>query len=177
LWILIGGVLAGLAAAVFLTGRKRRERTPRSPDLRALEDAVIRALRHDPSVRGRGIDVAAIAPGIIELTGLVESEAEGQHAVDVAHNVIGVRTVLNRLDAREVSQRMRPRSALKGGSRWYGMSVGMGRRRQSRQTDPARRDDHADLVEEALAPNVDEAVTEVAQERMEKRATPANEIS
>ncbi len=179
LWILIGGALVGLAAAVLLATRARRKSAQIAPDLRSLENAVIKALRHDDVLRARGIDVAGIAPGIIELTGLVESEAEGQHAVAMAHSVFGVRTVLNRLDAREVVQRSRPRAhmAAEGGSRWYGMNVGMGRRRQSRQTDPAQRDDRADLVDEALLPNPEEAQTEAAQDQLEKQAIEANKIS
>ncbi|MGH7461345.1 MAG: hypothetical protein ACREMA_09995, partial [Longimicrobiales bacterium] len=63
------------------------------------------------------------------------------------------------------------------GSRWYGMNVGMGRRRQSPQTDPAQRDDHADLLDQALAPKTEDALADLTQERTEKRAREANEMS
>jgi hypothetical protein len=57
------------------------------------------------------------------------------------------------------------------------MNVGMGRRRQSAETDPAQRDDHADLLDQALSPDPDAALADLKQERSEKRATQANEVS
>jgi hypothetical protein len=180
IWILAAGAMLGLAGALFLLRRSRR-RVPRLPaDLRELEDSVIDALRRDAVLRHRGIDVAALAPGIIELTGLVDSADEGQHAAAVAHNVAGVRTVLNRLDALELQRRLRPRTqpSQHTGTRWYGMNVGMGRRRQSRQTDPPRRDDRSDLIEQALVPpRPDEALADLAEQQIDTTPIRANEIS
>lgn len=181
LWILAGGIALGLAAAFFLSVRARRKQYAVPSNLRRLEDAVIDALRHDQVLRSRAIEVAAIAPGIIELTGTVESEADGHQAMAVAQGVTGVRTVLNRLDALEAERRLRQRARTSAeanaGSRWYGMNVGMGRRRQSAETDPAQRDDHADLLDQALSPDPDAALADLKQERSEKRATQANEVS
>ena len=179
-WVVAAGVVAGLAAVTLLAvraaRRRRGQRLP--PDLDRLEKQVIGALREDPDLRGRGIDVAAIAPGIIELTGYVESELEAHHAVDVVQSVGGVRTVLNRLDLSAREQRLRRAGrAESGGSRWYGMGVGMGRRRQSRSTDPERRDGRADMVEHALAPDPEDIVAELADERNETRASAAGELS
>ncbi len=179
-WLLAAGVVAGIAAAVYLGRRAAREKAQLPPGLRALEDAVLDALKRDPVLRERGVDVAAIAPGILELTGTVETEDEAHHAVAVVQSVSGVRTVLNRLDLSRFEQKLRRRPASVSesgsGSRWYGMSVGMGRRRQGKSTDPAQRDDHADMLDQALAPDPEEALADVVQERIEREARP-NEVS
>jgi hypothetical protein len=167
LWLLAAGVLAGFATATILGIRARRGRFQGPPTgrLADLEKAVIKALRADPILRSRAIDVAAVAPGIVELSGLVESEEEAHHAVDVVQGVLLVRTVLNRMSLGELERRLRRQRgagrAEGAGSRWYGMGVGMGRRRQARTTDPDRRDDRADMVEDALTPRRDDAVNEV----------------
>lgn len=167
LWILAAGVLAGFATATILTLRARRRRGPGAAPterLSALENAVIKALRSDAVLRTRAIDVAAVAPGIVELTGAVESEEEAHHAVDVVQGLAVVRTVLNRLNVGEFERRLRRQRAggkAEGGSRWYGMGVGMGRRRQARTTDPDRRDDRADMVDSALSPRLEDVIEEV----------------
>jgi hypothetical protein len=179
-WILAGGLFVGFVTAVLLGVRKRR-RSAMPSELRRIEDGVIDALRHDAMMHGRGIDVAAIAPGIIELSGLVESDMEAHHAVAVARTVRGVSTVLNRLDVRESQRRLRrtqPTGLAAGtASRWYGMNSGMGRRRQSMETDPAQRDDRARMIDQALAPDAGTAMADLKQERSEKRAMGANKIS
>jgi BON domain-containing protein len=174
LWLLAAGVLAGFATATLLGLRRRRRRaeTP-SGRLAELEDAVIRALRADPILRTRAIDVAAVAPGIVELTGSVETEEEAHHAVDVVQGVLVVSTVLNRLNLGEFERRLRKQRgaarAEASGSRWYGMGVGMGRRRQSRTTDPDRRDDRADMIDNALAPRSDDAVNDADDVNLKAR--------
>ena len=173
-WFLAAGVVVGLTTAMVLGYRTSRRRgAERTSDQWPLEDGVIDALRHDAVLRGRGIDVAGIAPGIIELSGIVETDDEAHHAVEVAQSVQGVRTVVNRLDLAEFEkrrQRGRQRPDGSGSSRWYGMGVGMGRKRQSDVTEPAQRDDHADLVDEALRPDPVEALEDVVEARMETRA-------
>lgn len=170
-WFLAAGVAVGLTTAIVLgvRGGRRRQRDGRS-DLWPLEDGVIDALRRDQVLRARGIDVAGIAPGIVELTGSVNNEEEAHHAVEVAQSVTGVRTVVNRLDLTEVEQRRRRgqrgvRAQETDGARWYGMGVGMGRRRQSPTTDPAQRDDHADMVQQALQPDPEEAIADATEAR------------
>ena len=183
LWILAAGVLAGFATATVLALRARRRRGPGvavSERLGGLEDVVIKALRSDSVLRSRAIDVAAVAPGIVELTGAVESEEEAHHAVDVVQGVPVVRTVLNRLNVSEFERRLRRQRGSdrgEGGSRWYGMGVGMGRRRQARTTDPDRRDDRADMVENALTPRLEDVLEDVNQERDENTGVKTRELS
>jgi hypothetical protein len=131
-------------AAVRRLGPARLRREPmEQAELMELEDGVIDALLSDEVLRERGIDVGALSAGIIELSGSVETDDEADRAVAAANAVAGVRTVVNRMD---VASRLRPRrendddaSATEWG--WSGMSSGMGRRRQGRQTDPDRPDD------------------------------------
>jgi hypothetical protein len=182
-WFLAAGVAVGLTTALILGIRsgRRRARDGRS-DLWPLEDGVIDALRQDKVLRARGIDVAGIAPGIVELTGSVDNEAEAHHAVEVVQGVAGVRTVVNRLDLTEFEHRLRPsprggRTQEADGARWYGMGVGMGRRRQSAATDPAQRDDHADMVEEALLPDPEEAIADATEGRDPVRRGRSSELS
>lgn len=170
-WILAAGLAAGVSAVVWLAlQRRRRPSAELQQPLNQffeLEDTVIEALRADALLRGRAIDVAAIASGIIELSGTVETEEEAHHAVEVVQGVNGVRTVLNRLDLGEFENRLRSgrgESAAGGSSRWYGMGVGMGRRRQSASTDPARRDDHADLLDEAITADPEEMTADLNEE-------------
>jgi hypothetical protein len=181
-WFLAAGFAVGLGTAVVLGVRTRRQRSREGrPDLWPLEDGVIDALRQDDLLRARGIDVAAIAPGIIELSGSVQNQEEAHHAVDVAQGVTGVRTVVNRLDLVEFEARRRVRRTTQKqageGGRWYGMGVGMGRRRQSPVTDPAQRDDHADLVEEALLPDPEEAIADATDAVETARRGRASELS
>ncbi|MEX2281547.1 MAG: BON domain-containing protein [Gemmatimonadota bacterium] len=178
-WLVVAGVAAGIAAAIYFRRRTVRDRAQIPPGLRKLEDAVLDALRADDVLRERGVDVAAIAPGIMELTGTVENEEEAHHAVAIVQSVDGVRTVLNRLDLTS-HDRLRRRPVAAGesgvGSRWYGMSVGMGRRRQGKSTDPTQRDDHADMLDQSLEPDAEEAMADVVQERLEREAR-TNEVS
>lgn len=118
-------------------------------ELTELEDAVLEAFISDDVLSERGVDVGAISPGIIELSGEVWSADEAERAVRIASGVAGVRTVVNRLDhedeGRSLSPTRRPLSDEAGGvtSLQHGMARtgGMGTRRQGRQTDPARPDD------------------------------------
>jgi hypothetical protein len=48
----------------------------------------------------RAIDIGAIAPGVIELTGWVRSEDEAARASSVAGRAPGVETVVNRVTVR-----------------------------------------------------------------------------
>ena len=62
-----------------------------------LEDRVLEAFRNDPTMSERGIDIGSAGPGVIELTGWVDTDAEADYAVTLARGVPGVDTVLNRL--------------------------------------------------------------------------------
>lgn len=168
-WMIVAGVAAGVSALAYIASQLIRRRRPALPGLERIEQDVVKLLREDEILRTRGIDVAAVAPGLIELSGAVHSEQESHHAAEVVQSVPGVHTVLNRLDVEEVESRLRRARRSTAGTepalRWYGGGVGMGRRRQGRQTDPARRDDHADMLERALEPDTSEAVEEVVRER------------
>lgn len=124
--------------------------------LTELEDRILDAFLADRVLSERGIDVGAISPGIVELSGSVWTEDEAHHAVAVANALPGVRTVVNRMDVEEEARQLdRARRRLEeeddlGETRWSGRMVGMSRRRQGRETDPDRPDDSQSQTEKAL---------------------------
>ncbi len=170
------GAGVGLTAAALVLWRRRRERPAeekrRAARLAKLEKEAVLLLREDAHVAGQPIDVAVVTEGIVELSGSVETEALADRAVEAVQRVPGVHTVLNRLDvARELAhlaenQRRGVRGA--GETHWYGVRVGMGRRRQSPATDPARPSDRVPMVERALGAN---RAVEEASEPMAKIPT------
>lgn len=167
-WLFALGAGAGLALGMFLAGRGgatlegTRDRLAQGardavrrfrPDaeleggdaaLRTLEDDVIDALMADEVLSGRGIDIGALREGVVELSGVVESDDEAELAVSVAESVPGVERVINRLEV-EVAAGQGG-----GGAEWTGRVSGMGRRRQGRDTDPDRSDDSRHLREVSL---------------------------
>ena len=150
-----GARLRERAAGVARTlgpGRLRRE-VREQVALTGLEDAVLDAFLRDEVLSDRPIDVGAISRGIIELSGSVRSAAEAARAVQLAREVDGVETVVNRMDVEE--PRPRRGSTASGdegmaGGEWTGREVGMGRRRQGHETDPDRPDDSRQQKTEAL---------------------------
>jgi hypothetical protein len=169
LWLAaFGAVVGGVSAAgVYLLQRAlRRQEEEYDRDearLAALEERVVDALDAADELNDCPIEVAALADGIVELSGAVRDESESERAVAVAHTVAGVRTVLNRLDVGDLEAHLadnRERYAAGDPAlreqHWYGLGVGTGRRRQSPQTDPPRRDDRVDMLDRAL--DVDRAV-------------------
>jgi hypothetical protein len=167
LWIL--GVAAGVAitAGIFTAiSLSRKGRNALRREMRGLEKRVIRALRAHPSTRDQAVDVEALGAGVVELSGYVETEDLAREVVELVDRVPGVHAVFNRLDVRSVEMRLnknKQRGAAREGTRWYGGSVGIGRRRQNPATDPARRDDHMDLKLKALQPNREEVLSEVEE--------------
>jgi hypothetical protein len=157
------GALGGLALGAFLlrgfeglAGGETPARAPRRDALLLLEDAVLDAYLEDEVLFERGIDVGAISPGIVELSGSVFTRAEAAHAVAVAQAVEGVATVVNRMEIVDERERLHPRfdSDDEGfemsGAEWTGNQSGMGSRRQGRDTDPDRPDDSHFQREEAI---------------------------
>jgi hypothetical protein len=157
-WALAAGAAAGAGAVAFavLQGvrllRRRQARHEHAPtvpaELATLEEAAVALLRQDRATDSCAIDVAAIAPGIIELTGVVPSHEVGQRAARILHSLSGVRTVISRLEVGSFEARLaeargrRARGEPETQERhWYGVRVGTGRRRQSADTEPARDDD------------------------------------
>jgi hypothetical protein len=169
------GAAVGTAAAVYLGVRQLRARRAQASEalperLAEIEAGTVEALRKDEITGHRPIDVAALAAGIIELTGVVGNLEEAHHAVDIAQRVEGVHTVINRLTLGDVEEhlaetrnRLRQGDAALQETQWYGMNAGMGRRRQSTATDPSRRDDRNDAISRVLEPDaVDEFTEETA---------------
>ncbi len=159
---------AGVLAWQWYRGGRRGIERELEGALAGLEEDVVELLRGDERISGQPIEVAALARGIVELSGRVETQEDSDRAMAVAQRATGVRTVLNRLDVVEDSERAaqarrRPEGpgTPRADTRWTGLGVGMGRRRQSRETDPARRDDRVDLVQEALG--VDRAVEQTSE--------------
>lgn len=167
LWML--GVAAGvvITAGIFTAiSLSRKDRTALRREMRALEKRVIRALRAQSSTRDQSVDVEALGAGVVELSGYVDTEEHAREVVELVDRVPGVHAVFNRLDVRSVEMRLqknRARAAGREGTRWYGGSVGIGRRRQNPATDPQRRDDHTDLKLKALQPNREEVLSEVEE--------------
>jgi hypothetical protein len=127
-------------------------------DLTQLEDAVLDAFLADGVLGERGVDIGAISPGIVELSGSVWTEEEADRAVALARRIPGVGTVVNRLDiegeARRLDQTRRRLEDEGGGvtSLQHGTArtLGMGRRRQGRETDPDTQNDSHDQQRKAL---------------------------
>lgn len=167
LWILGAGAGLAVAAGIFAAFKfSRAGQQALRRELRTLERRVIKGLRQDPATRGQSVDVAALGAGVIELSGFVDTEELAHHVVQLVDGIPGVHAVFNRMDVKSVEARLRQnRGKLsgRGGSRWYGGNVGIGRRRQNPATDPARRDDHAALLVKALQPNRDDVLSEVEE--------------
>lgn len=149
--------VAGTAAALWIA-RRRDGRVHPGLERSRLERSVRDILREDETLSRRGMLVSEIGPGVVELAGIVETAEEMQRAVAGAQKVDGVTTVVNRLTIRtEESRLAATRSRFADGdpslteTHWTGMGVGMGRRRQSPETDPDRRDDHVRMIERELA--------------------------
>lgn len=155
-WLLAVAAVAGASAAAYglirLFRAQRHRRGGAAGPLEMLETDVVEALRRDPVTGRCAIDVAAIAPGIIELTGTVPTHEASQRAARLLHAVGGVLTVINRLDVGTMPAPApagsRPGGS--GGGHWTGIGTGMGRRRQSADTDPAQRDDSVRMRERAI---------------------------
>lgn len=149
------GAAAGasaLAWAAIRSIRRTRGAEQRTIDamneLVELEESVVEALRVDAVTGSCAIDVAAVGPGIIELSGVVPTEEAAQRAARLMHAVPGVRTVINRLEEGSVEERLAQNRARRERGEpetlerhWTGVGVGIGRRRQSPSTDPDRPDD------------------------------------
>lgn len=164
-WLIVAGVVvAGAAAAYAISRLLHSGPVSRRRDMRSLEKGVLQSLLDDPVAATQGIDIAAVGSGIIELSGSVDTLSSARHIIALVDRLPGVRAVVNRLDIQEHEDRLRHnRSQQGGGTRWYGGSVGIGKRRQGAQTDPARRDDHAALLTRALRPNLNDSLTEVEE--------------
>ena len=166
-WWMVGAATGVLVAAGVLVALRagRRGRVALQRDMRSLEKKVIRALREHRDAREQPIDVQALGAGVIELSGYVDTPQLAREVVALVDAVPGVHAVFNRLEIRSEEMRLEQnrRRGSGSGTRWYGGSVGIGRRRQNPATDPPRRDDAPDLKIKALSPNRDEVLSEVEE--------------
>jgi hypothetical protein len=64
-----------------------------------LEERVLEAFQNDPILAHRAIDIGAVSPGEVELTGWVAATSEIDYALTIARGVPGVDQVLNSLAA------------------------------------------------------------------------------
>jgi hypothetical protein len=118
LLVLAAGVVFGAVAGYVVGGqlgrvtahrvkralkRRRRRRGALRPgdwtddDAESLVARTVDALRGNPVLAQRPVRVRALGPGLVELSGLVESHAEAQRAGQIARRLQGVHDVINRL--------------------------------------------------------------------------------
>jgi hypothetical protein len=135
-----------------------------------LEDRVLEAFRNDPILCERAVDIGSLGPGIIELSGWVESEDESQHAVTLARGVPEVETVVNRItigdreeQLEETARRVEDGDPALTEARWEGIRVGTGRRRQGTSDEPDRHADPAVPLEDRWL-REDEAIRNSAED-------------
>jgi hypothetical protein len=165
-WAVAAGVALTGAVVVYGISRLLRSTPVRGRlDLRSLEKRVIQVLLRDEATRSQPVDIAAVGAGVVEVSGSVATQQEARYIVDLIDGVPGVHAVLNRLEIRSVESRLKSNRTKNEGEtpRWYGGSVGIGKRRQSYATDPSRRDDHTALLEKSLQPNRDDVLTDVEE--------------
>jgi hypothetical protein len=120
-----------------------------------LEERVLEAFRNDPILSERAVDIGSVEDGIIELTGIVNSDDEAHQAVVVARGVPGVETVVNRLVIR-TDEELFDNAAhhYEDGDppfterHWDGQQVGTGRRRQGNSTEIDRHADPRNVLED-----------------------------
>jgi osmotically-inducible protein OsmY len=120
-----------------------------------LEEQVLEAFQDDPVLSERAIDIGAIADGVIELSGWVDTEEEAHHAATVARNVPGVESVVNRLSVGDDEMDTPEDDGMAGtrpddeddanepipGGQWEGQRIGTGRRRQGTSDEADRHSD------------------------------------
>ena len=82
IWAVAAGAVAGATALTYGVLRlvRSRRQQPVVTGVDRLEEAAVEALRRDPQTGSCAIDVAAIAPGMIELTGIVPTHEVAQRA-------------------------------------------------------------------------------------------------
>jgi BON domain-containing protein len=120
-----------------------------------LEERVLEAFRNDPILSERAVDIGSVEDGIIELTGVVNSDDESHQAVVVARGVPGVDTVVNRLvittdeDLFDTAAHHYEDGDPPFTERhWEGQQVGTGRRRQGNSSEVDRHADPRNVLED-----------------------------
>lgn len=120
-----------------------------------LEERVLEAFRNDPILSERAVDIGAVEDGIIELTGVVNSDDESHQAVVIARGVPGVDTVVNRLTIgteedlfEDAAHRYEDGDPPFTERHWEGQQVGTGRRRQGNSEEIDRHADPRNILED-----------------------------
>jgi hypothetical protein len=120
-----------------------------------LEERVLEAFRNDPILSERAVDIGSVEDGIIELTGIVNSDDEAHQAVVVARGVPGVDTVVNRLVIKTdedlfdtAAHHYEDGDPPFTERHWDGQQVGTGRRRQGNSTEIDRHADPRNVLED-----------------------------
>jgi hypothetical protein len=120
-----------------------------------LEERVLEAFRNDPILSERAVDIGSVEDGIIELTGVVNSDDEAHQAVVVARGVPGVDTVVNRLVIKTdedlfdtAAHHYEDGDPPFTERHWDGQQVGTGRRRQGNSTEIDRHADPRNVLED-----------------------------
>lgn len=151
----------------------------------SLEENVLEAYMNDPILSERAVDIGEIGEGIIELAGWVETEEEAEHAVTLARGVVGVDTVVNRLNVGEEEEQLEENferyangdDALNE-ARWEGQGVGTGARRQGTSAEVDRHaDPHTELQakwlsEQAALENAADDTEGLAERRARTKKAP-----
>jgi len=148
----IAGATAG---GTYLLRRRLRRRSLFRASQR-LAAAVASALPAADTAPGDSIQVVALGPGLVELSGRVSDQRAAERATEVAQRVPGVHTVVNRLSVEGVErQRAAARRryytddpALRSGG-WEGGHSGMGARRFDTDSGSVRGPDATRLIEAA----------------------------
>lgn len=80
-------------------GNGERDVVPLDPE--TVRTIAAGALLADPGLRRFNLQVRSIAPGILDLSGVIDSVERAEHALMLVRRGPGVRTVLNRMDIAE----------------------------------------------------------------------------
>ena len=94
------GVTLGVAAALYFAWRLTRPAAAVDLDPETVRTIAAGALLADPELRRYDLQVRAIAPGILDVSGIVDSQAQADRALETIRRARGTRTVLNRIEVR-----------------------------------------------------------------------------
>ena len=96
---LVWGLTLGAAIGLYVLWRTVRddEDVVRDLDPETVRTIAAGALLADPRLRRYGLDVRVIGPGILDVSGTVDSDEVAARALDTVRRGPGVRTVLDRI--------------------------------------------------------------------------------
>lgn len=109
------GIALGAAAALYWVWRlacDEEEGDGRQLDPETVRTIAAGALLADPGLRQFDLEVRSIAPGILDVSGTVDSAERATHALETVRRGPGVRTVLDRI---HVADGVRPQVSIADG--------------------------------------------------------------